>query len=42
MARHGILITEDNEFHASTRNGYIHTTQVAQETYLSVIVRAHH
>ena len=41
MARHGLLIAEDDEFHAGAGDGYVHAPQVAQESYLSFVVGAH-
>lgn len=38
MLRKCIHATENDEFHPGTCDGYIHTTEVAEETYLSLIV----
>ena len=34
-------VTYNYKFHARTRDGDIHSAQVAQETYVSFLVRAH-
>ena len=35
-------IAEDDELHACSGDGYIHTAQVAQKAYLSLVVGTHH
>ena len=41
MAGHGFLVTENDDFHAGSGDGDVHASQVAEETYLSVVVGAH-
>ena len=41
MARQGVAIAQDDDFHTGTCDGYVHASQVAQETNLSVVVRAY-
>ena len=42
MTGQGGNISEDDDFHAGSGNGDVHTTKVTQETYLSVVIRAYH
>ena len=42
MAGHGGGIAEDDELHAGTGDGNIHTAKVAEESNLSFIVGSHH
>ena len=41
VARHRVGIAKNDELHASTGDGDIHTAQVAQEADLAIIVGAH-
>ena len=41
MAGHRRSITQDDEFHAGTGDGNIHTAEVAEEPNLSFIVGSH-
>lgn len=38
MLRKCVHTTEDDEFHPGTGDGYIHTAEVAEEAYLSLII----
>ena len=38
VARQGGGIAQDDELHAGTGDGYVHSSQVIQETYLSVFI----
>ena len=38
VTSHGRSVTKYDEFHACTSDGYIHATQVAQESYLPFII----
>ena len=41
MFGEGFNIADDDEFHAGTGDGNVHAAQVAQETYLSLLVGTH-
>jgi len=41
VARHGRHVAEDDQLHACAGDGHIHAAQVAQESYLPLVVRAH-
>lgn len=36
-----MAVAHENKFHASSRDGYVHTAQVVQEADLSVLVAPH-
>ena len=36
-----MAVAHENKFHASPRDGYVHTAQVVQEADLSVLVAPH-
>ena len=40
MSRQRGAVAEDDDLHASTSDGHIHASQVAQEAYLALFVRA--
>lgn len=39
---HGGSIAEYDEFHARSSNGYVHTTEVFQESYFAIFVGTYH
>jgi hypothetical protein len=39
---HGPFVAQDNQLHAGSCDGYVHTAEVAQETNLSFVVAANH
>ena len=41
VAGHRGGIAQDDEFHTGARDGHIHTSQIAEEPYLSLIVGSH-
>ena len=34
-------IAEDDQFHPGSGDGHIHTAQIAQETYLTIVIGTH-
>jgi hypothetical protein len=41
MARQGVAIAQDDDFHTGTGDSYVHASQVAKEANLSIVVRAY-
>ena len=41
VAVHRGGIAQDDEFHTGARDGHIHTSQIAEEPYLSLVVGSH-
>ena len=40
MLRHGALIAQDDELHPGSRHRHIHTAEVLEEAYLSLVIGA--